>query len=141
MEETYLVLMLKDKETGFLDKELSAYKIGDNEDLIVNIFVTEEEDDKLIVHLKITTDKDCEDWEFDAIYDYYDNAIYDGLILSFSEETEVYNPTFLLTFEYNDNDSEMENFIRKILALHKNELNDVYEAIKDKEEDYKCELN
>ncbi len=136
MEETFLVLMLKDKETGFLDRELSAYKIGENENLIVNIFATEEED-KTIVHLKITTDKDCEDWEFDAIYDYYDNEIFNGLVLSFSEETEVYNPTFLLTFELIEDDDKMENFINKILLLHKNELYDVYEAIKEKEEEYK----
>ncbi len=136
MEETFLVLMLKDKETGFLDKELSAYKIGDNENLIVNIFATEEEE-KLIVHLKITTDKDCEDWEFDAIYDYYDNEVYNDLILSFSEETEVYNPTFLLTFEYMEDDAKMEDFIKKLLDIHKKELVDVYTAIKDKENEYK----
>ncbi len=136
MEETFLVLMLKDKETGFLDKELSAYKIGENENLIVNIFATEE-NNKTIVHLKITTDRDCEDWEFDAIYDYYDNEIFTNLVLSFSEETEVYNPTFLLTFELIDDDDKMESFIKKILELHKNELYDVYEAIKDKEEEYR----
>ncbi len=136
MEETFLVLMLKDKETGFLDKELSAYKIGENENLIVNIFATEETD-KTIVHLKITTDRDCEDWEFDAIYDYYDNEIFNELVLSFNEETEVYNPTFLLTFEFIEDDDKMESFIKKILELHKAELCDVYKAIEDKEEEYK----
>ncbi len=136
MEETFLVLMLKDKETGFLDKELSAYKIGENENLIVNIFATEEKD-KTIVHLKITTDRDCQDWEFDAIYDYYDNEIYNDKILSFEEETEVYNPTFLLTFEFIDDDSKMETFIKKILEMHKNELLDVYQVISDKEAEYK----
>ncbi len=135
MEETFLVLMLKDKETGFLDKELSAYKIGENENLIVNIFATEE-GDNIIVHLKITTDRDCQDWEFDAIYDYYDNEIYNDMILSFAEETEVYNPTFLLTFQYDDNDNSMEEFIRKILEMHKNELLDVYATIADKEDEY-----
>ncbi len=137
MEETFLVLMLKDKETGFLDREISSYKIGENEDLIVNIFATEENDEKIIVHLKITTDKDCEDWEFDAIYDYYDNEIYNGMISSFSEETEVYNPTFKLTFDYDSDDDKMEEFIKNILDLHKKELFDVYETIKDKEEEYK----
>ncbi len=137
MEETFLVLMLKDKETGFLDREISSYKIGENENLIVNIFATEEDSDKIIVHLKITTDKDCEDWEFDAIYDYYDNEIYNGMINSFNEETEVYNPTFKLTFDYDSDDDKMEEFIKHILDLHKKELLDVYETIKDKEEEYK----
>ncbi len=135
MEETFLVLMLKDKETGFLDKELSAYKIGENENYIVNIFATEE-DDKIIVHLKITTDRDCDDWEFDAIYDYYDNEIYNGKVITFAEETEVYNPTFLLTFDFIEDDSKMEDFIKSILEMHKNELADVYETIKDKQEEY-----
>lgn len=137
MEDTYLVLMLKDKKTGFLDKELNAYKILENEDLIVNIFATEEENN-LIVHLKITTDRDCLDWEFDAIYDYYDNEIFSDMILSFEEVTEVYNPTFELTFKYLENDIDMEEFIQKILNIHKTELLDVYNTIKEKEGDYNC---
>lgn len=137
MEDTYLVLMLKDKKTGFLDKELNAYKILENEDLIVNIFATEEEN-SLIVHLKITTDRDCLDWEFDAIYDYYDNEIFSDMILSFEEVTEVYNPTFELTFKYLENDIDMEEFIQKILNIHKTELLDVYNTIKEKEGDYNC---
>lgn len=137
MEDTYLVLMLKDKKTGFLDKELNAYKILENEDLIVNIFATEEEN-SLIVHLKITTDRDCLDWEFDAIYDYYDNEIFSDMILSFEEVTEVYNPTFELTFKYLENDNDMEEFIQKILNIHKTELLDVYNTIKEKEGDYNC---
>lgn len=135
MEETYLVLMLKDKKTGFLEKELNAYKITENEDLIVNIFASEEEEG-LIVHLKITTDRDCLDWEFDAIYDYYDNEIFGDMILSFSEDEEVYNPTFLITFKYIEDDMLMTEFIQKILNMHKNELLDVYKVIAEKEEEY-----
>lgn len=135
MEETYLVLMLKDEKTGFLEKELNAYKILENEDLIVNIFATKN-DEKTLVHLRLSTDKDCLDWEFDAIYDYYDTEIFKDLIIELNEAEEVYNPTFELVFNYIDDDVEMENFIKKILNLHRLELNDVYDAIADKQGDY-----
>lgn len=135
MEETYLVLMLKDEKTGFLEKELNAYKILENEDLIVNIFATQK-DDTTLVHLRLSTDKDCLDWEFDAIYDYYDTDIFKDLIIELNEAEEVYNPTFELVFDYIDDNIEMESFIKKILNLHRLELNDVYDAISDKQGDY-----
>ena len=33
-EETFIVIMLKDKETGFLDKELGCYALDDKYGLI-----------------------------------------------------------------------------------------------------------
>ena len=38
MEETVIVIMLKDAETGFLEKELGAYSISENGELIFNIY-------------------------------------------------------------------------------------------------------
>ena len=36
MEDTVIVIMLKDIKTGFLDKELASYTISENEKLIYN---------------------------------------------------------------------------------------------------------
>ena len=38
MDDTVIVIMLKDKETGFLDKELGCYKIDKNDAFIYNTF-------------------------------------------------------------------------------------------------------
>ena len=34
MDETLIVIMLKDSETGFLDKEIASFKVEENENLI-----------------------------------------------------------------------------------------------------------
>ena len=135
MEETLIVIMLKDKETGFLDKELGSYKIDENEQLIFNTYAVENEDG-IVVHMKITCDKDVEDWEFDAIYDYYDPEEILKEVISFSEEEDCYNPTWDASFKFIDDISEMERKIKKILEIHKKELNSVYEAIADKRDEY-----
>ncbi len=136
MEETVIVIMLKDKETGFLDKELGSYKIEGNENLIYNTFAEEKQDGSYEVVMKITCDKDVEDWEFDAIYDYYDSGTLMPLITSIEEEEDCYNPTWSIKFDFIDNIEEMENHISQIIELHEKELESVYEAIADKRDDY-----
>ncbi|MGN1230890.1 MAG: DUF6762 family protein, partial [Anaerotignum sp.] len=69
MEETVIVIMLKDAETGFLEKELGAYSISENGELIFNIYAEGEE--KKVV-LRLTCERELQDWEYDAVYDYYD---------------------------------------------------------------------
>ena len=136
MEETLIVIMLKDKETGFLDKEIASLKVEENDSLIYNTFAQEEDDGEIYVYMKITCDKDVEDWEFDAIYDYY----YAEHILeefdSIEEEDECYNPTWNIRFKFIDNAEEMEEKVKKILNIHKKELESVYKTISDKRDEY-----
>ena len=75
MDETLIVIMLKDKQTGFLDKELGGYNVGDDDIFIYNAYA-EEENGEYIVRMKLTCNKDVEDWEFNAIYDYYDSSVF-----------------------------------------------------------------
>ena len=42
MEDTVIVIMLKDAETGFLEKELGAYTLPENSGLIFNIYAENE---------------------------------------------------------------------------------------------------
>ena len=37
MDETLIVIMLKDKQTGFLDKELGGYNVGDDDIFIYKL--------------------------------------------------------------------------------------------------------
>ena len=135
MEETVIVIMLIDKETGFLDKEIGSYKILENETLIYNTFALEE-NDKVSVVMKITTGHEVEDWEFDAIYDYYDNETILPFVTSIEEEADCYNPTWKVKFDFHEDPEVMEKRIGNILKLHNEELVSVYEAIKDKRDDY-----
>ncbi|MCT4509653.1 MAG: hypothetical protein N4A48_13025 [Tepidibacter sp.] len=136
MESFALVLMQKNKETLEIEKEIGSYTIGSNVDLIDGIYMTCE-DEKNIVHLKITTEKDVEDWEFSAILDYYDDEVLNGIVLSVKEIEDAYNPTWEVTFEFVDSQDGMQSKIESIIDKHKKELDDVYAEIKDREEEYK----
>lgn len=135
MEETVIVIMLKDGKTGFLEKELGCYKITEDENLIYNTYAIED-GEKIKVFMKLTTDHEVDDWEFEAIYDYYDNETILPFVTSIEEEQECYNPTWCITFDFSNNIEEMEEKIDSILKLHKQELQSVYEAIVDKRDEY-----
>jgi hypothetical protein len=130
-----IIIMEKDKENGFLSKEIGTYSVDVEEELIENIYVVEE-DDKKIVHLKFTTDRDTEDWEFSAVFDYYNEELFNGIILSFKEVDECYNPTWEVTFQFIEDHEKMQELLSKILQTHKNNLEHVYNQIKDKKEQY-----
>lgn len=135
MDETVIVIMLKDSVTGFLDKELGCYTIDENDGLIYNVYAIEK-DSKYIVCMKLTCDRDVSDWEFDAIFDYYDNETISKLVTSIEEDSECYNPTWKVSFDFLEASEQMEQKICSLLKLHRQELNSVYEAIADKRNDY-----
>lgn len=134
--ETNIVIMLKNNETGFLEKELASLVIGSNEEYIMNIYAAMDENENLKLHLRISTEKDVEDWQYSAIFDYYDTEIFGDTINSISEISDDYNPTWEIVFDYTEDYADMENKIIEILKLHKNELAEVFEVIKDKESEY-----
>lgn len=135
MEETVIVIMLKDKETGFFEKELGCYKIEDNDELIYNTYAYENEDG-YTVYMKLTCEREVSDWEFDAIFDYYDTETLLPFVSSIEEEEDCYNPTWNVTFDFIDNIEAMEEKIKEILSVHAKELETVYEAISDKKDEY-----
>ncbi len=134
MDETVIVIMLRDKETGFLDKELGCYKI-ENENLIYNTYA-QEENDTYVVYLKLTCDRELEDWEFEAVYDYYDTETILPFVTSIQEDQDCYNPTWIVTINFEESVEGMEEKIGRLLLAHKKELCSVYEAIADKRDDY-----
>ncbi|MBO8435296.1 MAG: hypothetical protein IAC55_08265 [Tyzzerella sp.] len=136
MEDTVIVIMLKDKETGFLEKELSSYNVSLNENLIYNTYATEKEDGSIEVFMRLTCDRELSDWEYDAVFDYYDDEVLKPYVSSIEENDDFFNPCWDITFEFLDNQHEMEEKIDKLLTLHRDELLSVYEAIADKRNDY-----
>ena len=136
MEETVIVIMLKDAETGFLEKELGAYSISENGELIFNIYAEGEE--KKVV-MRLTCERELQDWEYDAVYDYYDTETVGALVDSIEEEDGHYDPVWVVTFPFAEEQDVMEQKLTDILDKHQEELLSVYEAIKDKEDDYREE--
>ncbi len=135
MEETFIVIMLKNKETGFFEKELGSYAVEDEDGLICNAYALDE-GGRTEVYIKLTTGKDVEDWEYDAVFDYYDPETVMAEADSVEEEDGGYNPVWVAKFEFIDDVKAMENKIKKLLELHKKELVSVYETIADKRDEY-----
>ena len=135
-QETVFVIMLKNKETGFLEKELGSLNINKNDEYIVNLFVLKEDDGKKL-HLRISTDRDVEDWEYGAIFDNYNYDSYGVNVIEIDEIDNDYNPVWEIVIDYDDNLSVVEERVAEILDIHSNELKRVYEEIKDKESEYK----
>lgn len=130
MEETVIVVMLRNKDTGFLEKEICSLDLDKNEEYIVNIYVM---DNKL--YIRLSTGRDVDDWEYSAIYDYYDSECFND-IAEIKEIDDDYNPIWEVSVDYTDDVFETENQVKRILEVHTTELNDVFETIKDKESEY-----
>lgn len=138
MEDTLIVIMLKDEKTGFFERELGAFNLENYEEYLVNIY-GKEKNDKITLYMTVSLEKEVEDWEFNAILDYYDTENITNLdyVLNMEEVEDSYNPTWIISLEHNDEITVMRDNLLEILEKHKNELIDVLDTIKDKEEEYK----
>jgi len=135
MDSMVVMLMEKEVDSGFLVKEIGSYTVEQHGELIDGIFSIREEQ-KEVVHLRLTVGKDVEDWEFSAIYDEYNPGVLEQHILSFDELDESYNPTWKITFDFIENQNTMERMLNTILEIHKQELDRVYGEIIDKKSYY-----
>ena len=137
MEPFAVIIMKKDSETGFLDKELGSYMIKEHGDYIDSIYVLEL-DGKNIAHMRVSTDFDVQDWQYSAIYDYYDEDKVKALedVLSIEAIEEEFNPLWEIRFVLPEIEEAAEEMMVRILTSHKNELDEVLKEIKDKEEEY-----
>ena len=135
MDDTFIVIMLKDNETGFLEKELGCYAVEDSYGLIYNTYAVEE-NGEINVYMRLPCERDVEDWEYDAIFDYYDTDTVLEAVSSVCEEDGEYNPMWIVKFEFSEDTELMESKIKKLLDLHKKELDSVYETIADKKDEY-----
>lgn len=135
MEPVVVMMMEKDLDTGFLSKEKGSYTIREDGNLIDSIYMVQDEGLE-IVHVKLTTDRDVEDWEYAAILDYYDQDQLKDMILSFEEIEESYNPTWEITMPFTQGQLDMEDRLNHLLKDHKNQLIRVYGEIEHKKEEY-----
>lgn len=132
MDFSSLVLMEKDKETGFIKKELGSYSVDESALFVKKFFLEGEE-----VNLYFDTNKDVEEWEYSAIYDLFNKDVFEEKGYKVEEDLDEYNPTFILKFDYVDDHNKMQDKVNEFLSLISNEMEAVFNNIKGKEEEYK----
>ncbi|MBP1889459.1 hypothetical protein J2Z53_001040 [Clostridium moniliforme] len=135
MDFSSLVLMEKDKNTGFISKELGSFSVDEGA-LFVKKFYVEDG----VVNVYFDTNKDVLEWEYSAIYDLFNEDVFreKGYILE--EDLEEYNPTFILKFDYLNDHNLMQEKVNEIISLIKLEMENVFKNIDGKEEEYKEEI-
>ena len=131
MDFSSLVLMEKDKETGFITKELGSYEVNEGALYVKKLFVLDNE-----VNIKFDTNKDVEEWEYSAIYDLFNIKRFEEEGFKIEEELDEYNPTFILKFPYKEEHLEMKDVLDKAVELINEEMEKVFLAIEGKEEEY-----
>ncbi len=132
MDFSSLVLMEKDKETGFITKELGSFEVNEGALYVRKLFVIDN-----IVNLYFDTNKDVEEWEYSAIYDLFNKDVFIENGFEIDEDLDEYNPTFILKFKYSDEYIDMKEMIDKAVNLISKEMNNVFKNIEGKEEEYK----
>ena len=132
MDFSSLVLMEKDKETGFINKELGSFEVNEGALYVKKLFVLDNE-----VNLYFDTNKDVEEWEYSAIYDLFNQERFEEEGFKIEEELEEYNPTFIIKFPYKEEHIEMKEVLDKVVELIDEEMSKVFLAIEGKEEEYK----
>jgi hypothetical protein len=131
MEFSSLVLIEKDKETGFIKKELGSFEVNDGAVFVKKLYVLDE-----FVYLYFDTNKDVEEWEYSAIYDLFNTEAFIEKGYEIEEDDEEYNPTFIIKFEYKDDYDLIKEKIQQVVSIIEKEMNSVFEAIQGKEAEY-----
>ncbi len=131
MDFSSLVLMEKDKDTGFVTKELGSFQVSEGALFVKKLFVINGE-----VNLLFDTNKDVEEWEYSAIYDLFNYESFVKEELEIEDVLDEYNPTFLIKFNCVDDYEFMKERITKCVNLIESSMEDVFKAIEGKEEEY-----
>lgn len=131
MDFSSLVLMEKDKETGFITKELGSFEVNEGALYVKKLFVLDNE-----VNLYFDTNKDVEEWEYSAIYDLFNIKRFEEEGFIIGEELDEYNPTFILKFPYKEEHLEMKDVLDKAVELINEEMEKVFLAIEGKKQEY-----
>lgn len=132
MDFSSLVIMEKDKETGYIKKELGSFEVTEGA-----VYVTKLYEIDGIVYLYFDTHKDVEEWEYSAIYDLFNTEVFQESGFKISEDDEEYNPTYILEMPYKEEHSEMKELLDKAVELIEQEMHNVFNAIQGKEEEYR----
>ena len=122
--EAALVLMLKNSDTGFFEKELGQYHIG-NAGLVEGLHA-EQTEQGLTVCLRVGVGDfwtNIDDKLFNTIYDNYEADLLPAYVMEFVEIDDCYNPAWEARFLYNP--PETEDMIKQTLEAHRKALSHI----------------
>jgi len=131
MDFSSLVLMEKDKETGFIKKELGSFEVNEGALFVKKLYVLDES-----VYMHFDTKKNVEEWEYSAIYDLFNSNSFTENGYEIEEDLDEYNPAYIIKFKYEDDYDLMKKKIQEAVATIEKEMNLVFEAIQGKETEY-----
>lgn len=131
MDYSSLILMEKDKETGFVVKEIGSCNVSEGAEYIKSFYVL---DDK--VYIKFDTNKDVEEWEYSAIYDVFNMNLFEEEGFEIEEVEDEYNPTYLVKFKYEDNREYISEKLALCIDLIEEAMEKAFSDIEGKEEEY-----
>ncbi|MGH4139548.1 DUF6762 family protein [Clostridium sp.] len=132
MQFSSLVLMEIDKETNQFVKELGSFEASEGAQFVTKLNYYGES-----INLYFDTQVDVEEWQYTAIYDYFNEEAFKSKGYSIEVIDDEYNPTWLVKFEYSKDHEVVSDAIIEICELIKQELKEAFEKIKGKEEEYK----
>jgi hypothetical protein len=132
MQFSSLVLMERDKETKQFVRELGSYETSEGAEFVTKLYYDGE-----LINLFFDTQVDVEEWQFTAIFDCFNEEPFRWKGYSIEAIDDEYNPTWLVKFKYSEDHMVVREAIIEICELIKQELNQVFEKIKEKEEEYK----
>ncbi|GAA0779868.1 hypothetical protein GCM10008908_39260 [Clostridium subterminale] len=131
MDFSAIVLMEKDKDTKFFTRELGSYEVNEGAEYIIKLFYDGEK-----VNLYFDTNKDVEEWEFSAIYDLFDDESFNDIVDSIEIYDEEFNPTWIVTFDYDEDHNVLNNRLNNICIRIKEALEKVFIDIEGKSVEY-----
>lgn len=132
MDFSSLVLMEKDKDTGFMIHELGSYEVGEGAEYIKKMYY-----DGSKINIYFDTNIDVVDWEYSAIFDLFDESKFIEQGYTIEQIDDEYNPTWLVKFDYDQEYSIISSKINKLCGLIKTYMIKAFDDIKGKEEEYK----
>ena len=131
MDYSSLILMEKDKETGFVVKEIGSYNVSEGAEYIKSFYVLDD-----TVYIKFDTNKDVEEWEYSAIYDVFNMNLFEEEGFEIEEVEDEYNPTYLVKFKYEDNREYISEKLALCIDLIEEAMDKAFSDIEGKEEEY-----
>ncbi len=132
MDFSSLVLMEKDKNTGFMVNELGSYEVGEGAEYIKKMYYDGEK-----INIYFDTNIDVEEWEYSAIFDLFDESEFIKEGFAIEQVDDEYNPTWLIRFDYEQEHSVILSRLNSLCTLIKTYMKKVFNDIKGKEEEYK----
>jgi len=132
MQFSSLVLMEIDKDTNQFVKELGSYEASEGAEFVTKLNYYGE-----LINLFFDTHDDVEEWQFTAIYDYFNEEAFRDKGYTIDAVDDEYNPTWVVKFKYSKDHNVVGDAIIDVCELIKQELRNAFEKIKGKEEEYK----